>query len=325
MDVLSEILRPMRLVSSIISRARFTAPWGVRTSGVRGAIFHVVTSGECFLRDEPSGERYPLARGDLVLLSHGGPHTLSDGPSTENVVPIVTLPRRSGTAIDFGGPGAPTEILCGYFRLDHFAGAALLSALPKVVHVSRGQTEIVEWFDVTLSMVDREIALGRPGADAVVARLLDVLFVQLLRTAATSLPPTRAGWLAAVRDEQIGRALALIHNEPGEKWTAERLARKAGLSRSIFFERFTDLVGATPARYVAQWRVLAAADQLRQGDADIASLSDRLGYGSEDAFARAFKRTIAMTPREYRTAVTSGADMSAIAERALHRAAERVH
>lgn len=284
----------------------------MRTSGARGAIFHVVLGGECWLRDGPTGARLHLERGDLVLLSHGGAHTIGDRPETEPAVSVASLPVGPGARVEFGGPGAPTSILCGSFRLNHSAGSALLSALPPVVHVARGDTGVVEWFDVTLDLVQRELDRGRSGADAMVTRILDVLFVQLLCSAATSLPAECAGWLAAARDEQIGRALALIHNEPGAKWTVEMLARRAGVSRTVFFERFTALVGESAAKYLARWRVLAAADLLRESDFDLATLAERLGYGSEDAFARTFKRHLTMTPREYRKALASGADLSSI-------------
>ncbi len=312
MDVLSDILRSMRLVSHVLSRARFTAPWAVHTSGVRGAIFHVVMDGECWLGDGPTGAQLQLGRGDLVLLSHGGAHTIGDRSRTEPPVPIGSLSVGPGARVEHGGRGALTSILCGSFRLDHSAGAALLSALPPVVHVARGETDLVEWFDVTLDLVQRELDRGRPGTDAMVTRVLDVLFVQLLRSAASSLPKERAGWLAAVRDDHIGRSLALIHNEPGARWTVESLARRAGLSRTVFFERFTTLVGESPAKYLARWRVLAAADLLRESGVDLATLADQLGYGSEDAFSRTFKRHLSMTPREYRRAIESGVDVSAL-------------
>ncbi len=311
MDVLSEILRSMRLVSRVVSRARFTAPWAVHTSGAKGAIFHVVTQGECWLRDTPKGDRVRLGHGDLVLLSNGAAHTIGDRLDT-HPVPISSLHVGPDARVDFGGPGAPTSILCGSFRLDHSAGAALLSALPPVVHVARGETRLVEWFDVTLDLVQRELDQGHAGTDALVGRILDVLFVQLLRTAAGSLPAERAGWLAAVQDENIGRALAAIHNEPGAKWTVDTLARRAGISRSVFFARFTSRVGESPAKYLARWRALAAADLLRESSLDLAALADKLGYGSEDAFGRAFKRHLAMTPREYRKALASGVDPSSL-------------
>ena len=302
-DVLSEILVSMRLVSSVISRARFTAPWAVRTSGARGALFHVVMDGRCWLRDGPTGERIALEKGDLVLLSHGGAHVMCDSPSTHTEVPVTELTRGPGARVEHGGPGEASSILCGSFRLDHAAGATLLSALPPIVHVTRGASPVVEWFDVTLKMIDSTLDAGEAGSDAVASRLLDVLFVQLLRSAASSLPAT--GWLAAVRDPQVGRALALIHQEPGARWTVESLARRAGMSRSSFFERFTTLVGEPPAKYLARWRVMTGADRLRRSPIDLVTLATELGYASEDAFARTFKRHIGLTPREYRKSLAA--------------------
>lgn len=303
MDVLSEILLSMRLVSSVISRARFSAPWAVKTSGARGALFHVVMDGRCWLRDGPTGERFELSKGDLVLLSHGGAHVMCDSPSSRPEVPVSELPRGRGARVEHGGSGASTSILCGSFRLDHAAGATLLSALPPIVHVARGATPVVEWFDVTLRMIDSTLEAGESGSEAVASRLLDVLFVQLLRSCASSLPAT--GWLAAVRDPGVGRALALIHTQPGSRWTVESLARRAGMSRSIFFERFTTLVGEPPAKYLARWRVMTGADRLRASAIDLGTLATELGYASEDAFARTFKRHIGLTPREYRKSLAA--------------------
>ena len=308
MDVLSEILVSMRLVSSVISRGRFTAPWAVRTSGARGALFHVVMEGRCWLRDGPTGEQVELNRGDLVLLSHGGAHVMCDSPGTSPEVSVMELASGRGARVEHGGGGDVTSILCGSFRLDHAAGSTLLSALPPVVMVSRGTTPVVEWFDSTLCLVESTMDSGEPGSEAVASRLLDVLFAQLLRSCAASLPAT--GWLAAVQDPQVGRALALIHREPGARWTVESLARRAGLSRSVFFERFTALLGEPPAKYLARWRVMTGADLLRRSPVDLGTLASQLGYGSEDAFSRTFKRHYGLTPREFRKALPSQDIMS---------------
>jgi len=300
-DALSEILLSMRLVSSVISRARFTAPWAVRTTGARGAIFHVVMEGRCWLRDGPTGERVELGAGDLVLLSHGGAHVICDSPDTSPEVPIAELPRNEGKRVVHGGGGQATSILCGTFRLDHAAASTLLAALPPIVRVSRGTTPVVEWFDTTLRMVEATMDAVEPGGEAITSRLLDVLFAQLLRSCAASLPAT--GWLTAVHDPQIGRALALIHRDPGALFTVEGLARQAGLSRSVFYERFTTLLDEPPAKYLARWRVMTGADLLRRSPVDLASLATQLGYGSEDAFSRTFKRHYGLTPREFRKAL----------------------
>lgn len=307
MDVLSEILGSMRLVSRVVSRSRFSAPWAVRTAGSQGALFHVVVEGRCWLRDGPPAEPVELSRGDLVLLSQGAPHVMCDSPSTTPEVPASDLGGDARERIEHGGGGEVTSILCGRFQLDHAAGSTLLAALPPLVHVAHGTAPVVDWLDTTLSLVDSTLDSDEPGAEAVVARMLDVLFIQLLRSCAASLPAT--GWLAAVRDPGVGRALALIHTEPGARWTAELLARRAGLSRTVFYERFTALVGESPAKYLSRWRVMTGADRLRHSAVDLGTLSSELGYSSEDAFSRTFKRYYGLTPREFRKALASPAKL----------------
>jgi transcriptional regulator GlxA family with amidase domain len=199
-----------------------------------------------------------------------------------------------------GGGGEETFIICGTFAMDHAASDSFLSLLPRVLHVRDPQAGIATWIESTLALMEKEIASARPGVDSVLGRLADVLFVQVMRASLSTLPQERAGWLAALHDPQIGRALALLHGSPGERWTAESLARRVGLSRSSFFERFTRLVGEAPAQYLARWRILSAADLMDRTRLGTAELADRVGYGSEDAFARAFKKHFGVTPGQYR-------------------------
>ncbi|MFK7987624.1 MAG: AraC family transcriptional regulator [Sandaracinaceae bacterium] len=315
MDPLSEVLTSMRLESSLIRRSKFTSPWAVRTSGANDAIFHVVMEGTCWLRTpSPSGARTPdtsdtpwddfeLSRGDLILFAHGAPHVLSDVRQPSEAVEASSFRSPPGQTVEHGGGGSPTSILCGGFRLDHAAGSTLLSALPPMVRVSRGDSPLVAWFDQTLAVVESTLDSGEPGMEAVISRLLDVLFVQLLRSATASLPDS--GWLAAVRDLHLGRAIAAIHREPGGQWTAQGLARVAGLSRTVFYERFTKMVGETPAAYLARWRVMTASERLRDSQIDLTKLAQELGYGGADSLSRAFKRHVGLTPREYRKAIAA--------------------
>lgn len=303
MDPLSDILGSLRFESSILCRANLGAPWGLYTRGASSAVFHAVLEGTCWVRHPPDGAPRRLARGDLVLLSHGDAHVMSDEPTTAPV-PIASLlagqPDGAVACISHGGDGTPCSILCGTFRLEHGAGNELLSLLPPLVVVSRGDTSTVEWFDTTIALITRELASGQSGVATIVSRLTDVLVVQVLRAAATSLPREAAGWLAAVQNEQIGRALALVHRRPSEKWSAESLAAEVGMSRSVFFEKFTKLVGESPVQYLTRWRVYTAADLLKHGDLSNSELADRVGYGSDDAFAKVFKKHLGVTPGEFK-------------------------
>lgn len=313
MDAVTEILRSMQLTSAVVSRGTFGRPWSVRTEGGTGAIFHAVSRGSCWLVDVPSGDRFELREGEIALVRRGRAHVVCDDPRTRPTVPIAAVAHASAdpSAVRYGGPGDETRVLCGISKLDLSGGASLLDALPPVVHVRRSSSDLVRWIDDTLALVAAELASGVPGADAVVSRLLDLLFVQILRAAAASLPKDAVGWLAAVHDDRIGKALSAIHVEPERAWSTEALARRSGMSRSAFFDRFTALVGEPPARYLARWRVVLAVDLVRKKPVDLAELAARLGYKSEGAFSKAFKRYTGMTPRAMRSAFEAGATFDA--------------
>lgn len=301
MDAVAEILRSLRLASSVWCRAEFSAPWAVHTRGARGAIFHAVVSGRAF--GKRGDDQVELEGGDLVLFSRGDAHVMSDRP-LRKPVPIRSLVAqgedRCVGAIRHGGGGAQTVIICGAFDLEHGARDLLLGLLPPVLHVRR-DAGLVRWFDQTLSLMQAELDADRPGAETVVAKLADVLFVQILRASVAELPSGAGGWLAALRDPPIARALAKIHQSPAERWSVEALAEVAHLSRSAFCGRFAKLVGESPAQYLTRWRMYTAVDLLkRRGDLGNAELAAMVGYDSEDAFARAFKRHLGFTPRDAR-------------------------
>jgi AraC-like DNA-binding protein len=295
-DPLTSILRSVRVATTILSRARLRAPWSLHTTGTPGPAFHAVVSGRLWVRRDGDARGAELGPGEVVVLPHGDGHTLGDGPGTAPT-PRAGLRERTDAGrvplLVHGGRGAEVRIVCGMFRFDRDASGVLRSLLPRVLFARDG-AEVLP----VVELLDRELEQARPGADAMVAHLTEALLVQALRHAAADTGP--GGWLVALQDETIGRALALIHGEPAADWTADRLAARAGMSRSRFFERFTRLVGESPARYLARWRVTAAADLLRHGRLSVAELATRVGYGSEDAFTRVFKRYVGMSPRQYR-------------------------
>lgn len=303
MDPLSGILSSVRLASSIWSTARLTAPFAVRTRGASSAIFHAVVRGNAFMarnREEPLA----LGPGALVLLPRGDSHVICDQPgrvpaALGDLSPVD--PEDEIPCVEHGGGGDETFLICGTFAMDHAAAETLLALLPPVLHVPSRGKGLVSWFDSTLKLMEHELSEGDPGVDAVLGRLADILFVQILRSSLASLPAEDAGWLAALRDERIGRAIAIIHESPETRLSAELLARQVGMSRSAFFERFSKLVGEPPAQYVTRWRMQTAADLLRRTSLGNAELAERIGYASEDAFGKAFKRFSGATPHEYRT------------------------
>lgn len=310
-DAFSRILETVRLKSSVLSIAELDPPFGVRTRGVRGgAVFHAVVRGAAVLREAGTGAEVELRAGDVAVLSAGQGHELLDRASSPSVG-IETLPKIEGPVpvLRSKWPGASedaaTRIVCGVFRLDHGASSALLSLLPPLlVHQSvAAAPSHAAWVGATVTMLDAELQRAADGASAIAGRLCDVLFVQLLRAS----PLPHRGFMAALADPSIGRALAMIHEDPKTRWDASVLAERVGMSRSRFFARFTELVGEPPATYLSRWRMSVAADQLRSSDLSILELAEVAGYGSEDAFVRVFKRHFGLSPSAFRKAGRSAA------------------
>ncbi|MEZ4224782.1 MAG: AraC family transcriptional regulator [Polyangiaceae bacterium] len=306
MDTLSTILRSIRLQTAIVSRGHYTDPWGVFTRGAAKPIFHAIVRGECLARLDRKESGVVLRAGDVVVLPQGVQHTLASGPGVEPIHVSEVAAKKNSMGVPLlrhGGRGSETYIVCGTFHLDHEAANSLFDLMPPLIHLRPDQPELVRWMGSTLDLLDNEISNGGPGSETVVARLTDLLVVQLLRQYARNPAVPVAGWLAAVHDDQIGRALALIHSDPGGDWSATKLAAAVGLSRTRFFERFTGLVGEPPSRYLARWRATAAADLIRRRELSTAELAGLVGYASEYAFGRVFRRYLGVSPAEYRRRV----------------------
>lgn len=298
MDPLSDLLRVAEVRGTLFSRARLGTPFGVSTTGSEeAAIFHVLTRGAATLRT--GEEAHALRAGDLVVLPHGDPHELVEGEAL--VVPLRTLPtvssERALPCVVGGGPGDATEILCGTFRFGPAGRRWLLPLLPRALVVRRGDGHAAAFLEATLRLLEHEAVGASPGSDLLVARLSDVLLVHVLRAFAER---GDAGWLAALADPHLGPLMRRVHQEPGGDWTADRMARAAGLSRTVLFQRFDATMGRTPADWLLDWRMTLAAEALRAGDEPVASLAGRLGYSSEASFSRAFRRVHGLPPATFR-------------------------
>jgi AraC-like DNA-binding protein len=315
LDPLSRILRALRLGSSVVSRSHLSAPWAIESPGGDCAIFHAVVEGRCWLRRLVDADPIALGEGDVVVLTHGDPHVVSSTPRGRPA-PLSALKRTrmsGGVAVlEHGGGGAATRIICGKFRLEHDGGGTVLALLPPLLHAPAGTAALGPWIDTTLRLLDGEIDGADLGIEAMLARLTDVLFVQVLRRHFARGVGER-GWLAAVQDPIIGRALALVHDEPGGPWSAGELGARVGLSRTRFFERWSELMGEPPARYVARWRVHAAIDLMRRQGLSTAQVAERVGYSSEDAFNKVFKRHVGVSPSVFRRRLRTDAPALAVA------------
>ena len=313
MDVFSDVLRVIRLSGGVFLEADFTAPWCVsgKVSSDDCKPFleaprHVIAShfvAHGYMRLQPEGgDAIDVDAGEIVLLPHNSAHTFGSelNPTPVPAREIIQPPRDGRLArIVYGGGGAATQLLCGYLGCDT-PFSPLLSALPAVLKVSVRSTPSGAWIESSFRFAASEIAAGRLGSTTVIAKLSELLFVEAVRQCVAGLPPERRGWLAGLRDPHIGRALAVLHARPTETWTAESLAIEVGMSRSVFAERFTSLVGQPPMQYLAMWRMHMAAQYLREGRGSLAQIGAAIGYDSESAFSRAFKRQFGVSPGGWR-------------------------
>ena len=298
-DPLGEALHFLRMNGAFYCRSELTAPWGMTMMPMPGYIwFHVVPSGRFWL-EAGGGDPTLLQAGDLGLVPHGEGHVLRSEPGVA-VPGVLDLEREEISdryeILRHGGGGAPTTLICGAVRFDHPAARNLVEILPAVLHVEASSSPELEWMQSTLRLMAAEAKELRPGGEAIITRLGDILVVQAIRSWIETDPASQSGWLGALRDRQIGRALSLIHRDPARDWTVAALADELAMSRSAFAARFTELVDEPAMQYVTRWRMQVAVSALREEGATVAELASRLGYRSEAAFARAFKRVIGVPP-----------------------------
>ena len=298
-DPLGEALHLLTLTGCVYARSELTAPWGIDLPPLEGhMMFHVVTAGRCWLEVDGS-EPLALERGSLALVPHGLGHRLGDTPGRTSVpffdLPIERVSERY-ERLTHGGDGALCRLICVVVRFDHAAAERLIDALPPVVHLDAWDDGDDRWLADTLRFLAREAEALRPGGETVLTRLADVLVIQMLRHWIEHEAEADNGWLAALKDEQIGRAITAMHRQPGADWTVETLARVSAMSRSAFAARFTAVVGEPAMRYLARWRLQLARARLREGSEPLGVVAERFGYRSEAAFCRAFKRTFGVSP-----------------------------
>jgi AraC-like DNA-binding protein len=290
MDALSNVLQSVRFDSAHFLSAEFSAPWQLhgdqddagsrpsRPGAERVVRLHFIVEGRCKVRLEDGDDVVEANAGDLVLLPHDDRHRIGSD-------------RRDS--------GAVTRIVCGRLAYRDSAMRPLLEALPRMLRIPTGDGQAALLLHELLHMGARESAAPRPGVESTLARMAELMFVDALRRYAESLPPDGLGWLAAMRDVRVGRALALMHAEPGRAWTLGELARSVALSRSALADRFSRLVGEPPMQYLTRWRLARAARTLRTGAA-IVHVAEHAGYDSDAAFSRAFKREFGLSPTSWR-------------------------
>jgi AraC-like DNA-binding protein len=312
-ELLADVLQRVRLAGSIFLFGEFSAPWGfsstdaatlasvVAPGAKRLVLLHLAVEGR-FRISLPSGESAHCEAGDAIVLPYCDVHSMADPPETAPVPIVDLLPPPPWTTLpvrcESRGGGAPTRVLCGYLSCDDLLFNPLLGALPRLIHVRPSSGPAAQWREASLRYTVEQAALG--GGGALLARLPELVLADCLRQYAESAPPAQRGWLTALRDPVVGRALVLLHARPADPWTVTELARRAAVSRSLLAERFTRALGVSPMRYLMQWRLQLAAELLRSSRIGLAPLAERVGYESEAAFSRAFKRHLGLSPAAWR-------------------------
>jgi AraC-like DNA-binding protein len=317
MDALSDVLKSVRLEGAVYLNAEFTAPWCIqakfglasvraRLAGAEHVVFfHFLTEGGCKVRLADSVETLDVAAGDLVLFAREDRHLMGSDLQLAPVEAASLIRADASADTEFiqmrhGGGGEATRFICGYLACSRSVCRPLLDALPRVLRIPIGDGPAAALLRELLRVGVRESSASQPGAESMLAKLSELMFVEAMRRYVANLPPEGKGWLAGVRDAQIGRVLALMHGEPGRVWTVDELAREVALSRSALAERFVALVGEPPMQYLTRWRLALAAQNLRSGGDAVARVAERSGYESESAFIRAFKREFGMPPAAWR-------------------------
>jgi AraC-like DNA-binding protein len=336
MDVLSDVLRVVRLSGAVFFTADFSSPWAIESpipdmlaSAVMPeaeciVLFHILVDGECEVECQ-GHPRTTMASGDVIVFPRGDQHTMRSH-DTAKATPLASIfspgEHDEPPQLSYGGGGRTSRFVCGYLNCDQ-RFSPLVEALPTMMVVrSRDDYSAIEavdatgsrptlvpegssnWLGTTLKFTVNEARAARPGNVAMLGRLTELMFVEILREYMQRLPTSERGWFAAVNDPHVGKALRLLHANPVRDWTVDELAREVALSRSVLAQRFVELVGEAPMRYLANWRMQLAKQMMREGAHNIQEVASRVGYDSEAAFNRAFKRATGTPPAAWRKGAT---------------------
>ena len=314
MDALSEILRVIKLDSAIYFNAEMSEPWCLASPESRTLapvlsqgtahviIYHLLCEGRAYVQLE-DGERVTLLPGDIVTFPHGHGHTLGSGSRVTPIDVGATLPavlERGLDLLHIGGGGAASRFICGYLACDPQLSQTFLGGLPALLKVNIRDDPSGQWLENSLKFSVTQAANPEAGSSAMLTKLSEAVFAETLRRYLRELPEGETGWLAGARDVEIGRALTVLHHRHAHPWTVATLAREVGLSRTVLAERFRHFIGEPPMSYLTRWRLMLGARALSATSRGVAEIASEVGYESEAAFNRAFKREYGLPPARYR-------------------------
>ena len=301
-DVVSDVLTSLHVRSTVYCRSELRAPWGFGIRARDASVFHLVTEGRCWLEVDGVDEQVELAAGDMVLLMTGRAHRMRDDPasSVEWLDEILSRVPVERSSMDYGGSGTYTELVCGGFLVEGAEANPLVLEMPPFVRIEADDGVDGRWLSPLLDLLRIETGEPRPGSDAVLARLADILLTQAVRTYLLSLADADHPQVAAMRDPRIAKAIRLVQADPAHDWTVEEIAAEVAMSRSSFASQFRQLTGESPMRYMTRCRLARAASGLARDAATLSEIARDSGYDSEASFTRAFSRAFGMAPGAYR-------------------------
>jgi len=302
MDILSDVLRLLRLRASVFLHSSFCGVWTLDSSGTGRATFHSIARGACWLHMPGHEAPVALRGGDLVVFPRDAVHTITSSSKPPY------LPPHSGMT-QSGQDGPSTSVICGYFDFASPLANPLLKVLPDLIHIRSEDPDNAQWLDMLMRFMSAEASGGAPGSDVLIDKLADVLFIQVIRTHIQRHIGDQ-GLLAALAEPRISRALEAVHTDPGFAWSVERLAQVAGMSRSAFARRFQEVMAVTPMTYVTHWRMQRAYDRLEMGTESVAAIADTFGYQTEAAFRKSFKQYMGVGPGAVRKGKAGPTDAS---------------
>ncbi|HEY9066602.1 MAG TPA: AraC family transcriptional regulator [Burkholderiaceae bacterium] len=314
MDPLDEVFAAMRVADALYARLEAGAPWGLSTRRVDGTTrFGLMLRGSCWLTlDDPAHAHEPIAlvAGDCFVIPQGLPYSLRDDLASPTVNCVDVVRANLGGSVVLGGSGVASTVISGWFTFDALGAAPLLELLPPLLHI-RMEHQRTQLLQASLQLLAMETAQRGLGSGLIVSRLADIIFMQAVRAHIETLDPEAdPGWLAALADRRLGAALSRLHQDVAAPWTVDALAAAAGMSRSAFALRFKEKIGQSPLDYLTRWRMFRAAQALRGSDRPLVEIASSVGYESEAAFNKAFKRTTGSAPGTYRRTMRTPARSS---------------
>ncbi|KZN43075.1 hypothetical protein N474_15420 [Pseudoalteromonas luteoviolacea CPMOR-2] len=298
-DVLSDILNAIRLQASSYFCTEFSAPWGIREQQTDYGTFHHVVSGNAWLRTTDGRYETRLSKGDIIAFPTGSAHQISDEPNSSTMSGDELLKKIHKNTNPFSDGSNKTTLLCGYFKYQSHSNLPLLRDMPNFLHIRQAKEDSCIWLNSLAHILAQEIRSTLPGGAVIVDRLTEAFVIQILRWHINKQHVDK-NYFSALADTRLSCVLSLIHKEPAQSWTVDRLARNAGMSRSAFSSLFHDVIGMTPMSYLTQWRMHIAQDLLKENKQSMVSIAEQVGYRSEASFSKAFKKVVGVSPGQIR-------------------------